>query len=62
MKTRRIYRLYLFICIGHGVHMFYDLSPELVEGFFGILLVEDAVLFVAKADAGEEVGAIHAIH
>ena len=35
--------------------MFYDLWNEYFIFFFGILLIEDAVLFVAEADTSEEI-------
>ena len=43
------------VYIGHGVHMLYDLGDKGFIFFFGVLLVEDAVLLVSKADAGEAI-------
>jgi hypothetical protein len=34
-------------------HMFYNLGYEFVILFFGVLFVEDAILFVAKSNAAE---------
>ncbi|HRI36435.1 MAG TPA: hypothetical protein PK765_05210 [bacterium] len=39
--------------------MFYNLRYENVVFFFGVLFVEDTVLFVAEADAGETMFYIH---
>src|SRR3989344_4054643 len=49
-----IYSAFL-VCIWHLVHMFHDAWYELHVFLFGVLLVKDAVGFVAEADAGEEV-------
>ena len=42
--------------VGHCIHVFYDPGDKGFVFFLCVLFVEDAVLFVAEADAGETVG------
>lgn len=43
-------------------HMFYDSRNKRFVLFFGVLFVEDTVLFVVKTDASEKIGRIEAFH